>query len=99
VRVGDEFWHFYHSQHRHGRGVAYQVGLYTFETKPPWNLKRVIKGPLLSMVPSKRDLDCIFVVGAERDGGNWHLYCGIQDHETMAITLKLDDLERLLSSV
>jgi hypothetical protein len=99
VRVGDEFYHFYHTQHRHGRGVAYQVGLYTFATEPPWNLKRSIKGPLLSMVPSKRDLDCIFPVGAALEGERWHLSCGIQDHETMAITLDFNDLERLLTKV
>ena len=98
-RVGDEFYHFYHTQHRHGRGVAYQVGLYTFDVKPPWNLKRVLKGPLLSMVPSKRELDCIFPVGAYLEKEKWHLSCGIQDHETMAITLDYHDLERLLKPV
>lgn len=99
VRVGDEFYHFYHTQHRHGHGVAYQVGLYTFEACPPWDIKRTIKGPLLSMVPSKRELDCIFPVGAALEGEKWHLSCGIQDHETMAITLDYQDLERMLTKV
>ena len=99
VRVGDEFWHFYHTQHRHGKGVAYQVGLYTFEAKPPWNLKRIIKGPLLSMVPSKRDLDCIFPVGADLKSGKWTLSCGIQDHETVAISLDFPALEKMLVTV
>lgn len=99
VRVGDEFYHFYHTQHRHGRGVAYQVGLYTFATEPPWNIRRAIKGPLLSMVPSKRELDCIFPVGAALEGEKWTLSCGIQDHETMAITLDFIDLERILTKV
>jgi predicted GH43/DUF377 family glycosyl hydrolase len=99
VRVGDEFWHFYHTQHRHGRGVAYQVGLYTFATQPPWNLKRIIKGPLLSMVPSKRELDCIFPTGAALENEKWHLSCGVQDHETVAVTLEHADLERLLTKI
>jgi predicted GH43/DUF377 family glycosyl hydrolase len=99
VRVGDEFYHFYHTQHRHGRGVSYQVGLYTFEAKAPWNVKRVIKGPLLSMVPSKRELNVIFPVGAVFDGATWTLSCGIQDHETMAITLNFNDVDSLLTTV
>jgi predicted GH43/DUF377 family glycosyl hydrolase len=99
VRIGDEFFHFYHTQHRHGRGVAYQLGLYTFETKPPWNLKRAIKGPLLSMVPSKRDVDVIFPVGAYFEGKKWILSCGIQDHETVAISLDFQDVERLLTTI
>ena len=99
VRVGDEFYHFYHSQHRHGRGTAYQVGLYTFETKPPWNLRRVLKGPLISLVPSKREMDCIFPVGAFLEGEKWHLSCGIQDHETMAISLDFCEVERYLTKV
>lgn len=99
VRVGDEFYHFYHTQHRHGRTMAYQVGLYTFDVKPPWNVRRIIKGPLLSMVPSKRDLDCIFPTGAAMEEGKWHLSCGIQDMETVGVTLDFQDVERLLKTV
>lgn len=99
VKVGDEFYHFYHTQHRHGKGVAYQVGLYTFEAKPPWNIRRIVKGPLLSMVPSKRELDCIFPTGASLEKEKWHLSCGIQDHETVAITLCFEDVERLLTPI
>lgn len=99
VLFGGEFYHFYHTQHRHGRGVAYQVGLYTFDIKPPWNVRRIVKGPLLSMVPSKRELDCIFPTGAALEGGNWNLSCGIQDHETVAITLDARDVEGLLKEV
>jgi predicted GH43/DUF377 family glycosyl hydrolase len=99
VRVGDEFYHFYHSQHVHGRNVTYQVSLYTFATQPPWNLRRVVRGPLLSVVPSKREQDIIFVVGAYKDKERWQLSCGIQDHETMAISLDFQDVERLLKPV
>jgi len=99
VRIGDEFYHFYHSQHIHGRTVTYQVGLYTFEVMPPWNIKRVIKGPLLNVVPSKREQDIIFVVGAYLEGEKWHLSCGVQDHETVAVTLDSVDVERLLTKV
>jgi len=99
ICVGDEFYHFYHTQHRHGRGVSYQVGLYTFEARPPWNIARIVKGPLLSMIPSKRDLDVVFPCGAELHNDTWTLSCGVQDHETMAISLGFDDLERLLTKV
>jgi hypothetical protein len=99
VRVGDEFYHFYHTQHRHGRGVAYQVGLYTFSAAPPWNLKRIIKGPLLSMVPSNQEMDCIFPMGSFLHKEKWHLSCGVQDRETVAITLNYHDVERILTAV
>lgn len=99
VRIGDEFYHFYHTQHRHGRGVAYQTGLYTFDAKPPWNIRRIIKGPLLGLVPSKRDVDVIFVMSALRDRDRWNLSCGLLDQETVAISLRFDDVERLLEKV
>lgn len=99
VLVGDEFYHFYHSQHRHGYGTAYQTGLYTFEAKPPWNLKRIVKGPLLGLVPSKRPCDVIFVTGAGLAGDRWNLSCGLMDQETVGISLGFDDVERLLEPV
>lgn len=99
VRVGDEFYHFYHTQHRAGRGTAYQTSLYTFEACPPWNIKRIIKGPLLNLVPSKRPCDVIFVMGANRNGDRWTLSCGLMDQETVGISLDFSDVERCLETV
>ena len=99
VRVGDEYYHFYHSQHRHGHGTAYQTGLYTFEAKPPWNIRRVVRGPLLGLVPSKRPADVLFVMGAILDKGRWLLSAGLMDQETVGISLGFEDVERLLEAM
>lgn len=99
VRIGGEFYHFYHTQHRHGCGTAYQIGLYTFKAKPPWNISRIVKGPLMSLVPSKRPLDVIFVTGSQLRNGRWTLSCGLQDQETVAIAVDFDDVEMLLVKV
>ena len=99
VRVGDEFYHFYHTQHRHGHGTAYQTGLYTFEARPPWNVKRIIRGPLLGLTPSKRPCDVLFAMGAFIEKDRWQLSCGLMDQETVAVSLGFDDVERLLEKV
>lgn len=57
VRVGDEYWCFFHdSVERNGRRV-YRAGLYTFEAREPFRAQRMVTKPLLEADPATRPAD------------------------------------------
>lgn len=47
VRVGDEYYCFFHDRTEQGRRRTYRTGLYTFEARPPFRVQRISRGPLL----------------------------------------------------
>ena len=96
VKVGEEFFHFYHTQHKVEGRVIYSVGLYTFEACRPFNIKRLVRGPLVNLVPSRRSLDVIFPAGAVAQDGEWLVSCGLDDRETIVLGLGMEDVEKLL---
>lgn len=98
VRIGDEFYHFYHTQHKVEGRVIYSVGLYTFAACPPFNIMRLVRGPLVNLVPSRRSLDVIYPAGAVTHRGEWLVSCGLDDRETIVLGLGMEDVEKLLEA-
>jgi len=86
VRVGDEYWCFFHDKVPGPRGkLVYRMGLYTFEARPPFRPRRIVREPLLSAdagtfrVPHDNYCDCVFPGGAVRDGADWVVAAGVHD--------------------
>ncbi len=85
VRVGDEFWCFFHGAiDRQGVPVrVYSLGLYCFEAKPPFRPTRYTPEPLLwpdeATRPSSVRVSVVFPCGAVRRGDNWLVSYGSHD--------------------
>ncbi len=90
VRVGDEFWHFFHSW----RANFYAIGLYTFSAFPPYAPLRIIRLPL---VRAKKFV--VFPCGAVQDGDKWMVSWGDEDKSAVIGQFVHADLERLLMPV
>jgi FkbM family methyltransferase len=86
VLVGNEFWHFFHSRSQRGRLRVYDMGLYTFEAKPPFTIKRFTPSPIDVADPANKPRDqyaaVVFPCGAVWDGTNWTVSMGIHDRWT-----------------
>lgn len=102
VLVGDEWWHFFHDRTENGLRV-YRTGLYTFENKPPFRIKRYIPEPILTADATTRPSDqyaaVVFTCGAVKRGGDWILSSGIHDRWTELTKFSHVDLESKLVSV
>jgi FkbM family methyltransferase len=81
VRVGDEWYCFFHDRLDPQR--LYRAGLYTFAAEPPFHVRRIIKSPILVADPVTRPADqycpVVFPGGAVLDGDRWVVACGIHD--------------------
>jgi len=102
VRVGDEFYHFFHGYLRRGGEIrwVYSVGLYTFEAKPPFRITRMCSEPvLMSEGRVREDADIIYPCGAIIRNGWWHISYGFQDQSCHIATLVAADVERVLRGI
>ncbi len=83
VLVGNEFWSFFHSRIVHQGLRVYCTGLYTFDAKPPFAVRRIIPEPIqwadVSTKPADQYAAVTFVGGAVRDGDRWILASGVHD--------------------
>lgn len=99
VLVNDEWWCFFHDSI--GDRKLYRVGLYTFENKPPFRVKRFVPYPILSAdlsVQHDNYCDVIFPRGAVLDGDHWLISSGVHDRWAEVRAMKHSDLEKQLIS-
>jgi len=100
VRVGEEYWHFFHS--RSARRV-YCTGLYTFEAQPPFRPLRILPDLLDEADPATKPADqycpVVFVGGAVRHDAEWVLATGVHDRYSELRAFKHEDLESRLVRV
>lgn len=82
VKVGDEYWCFFHSSVEMG-DKTYYMGLYTFSANPPFEIKRIVSQPIRSAdwnnKPSDQYCAAVFPGGAVKKGDNWIVMQGIHD--------------------
>lgn len=99
VKVGDEWYHFFHTTDPTGDHWTYSVGLYTFADETPFNVRRVCDELLLT--PKTRDVykDVLFVTGVVFRDGVFFLSMGLDDKETIIVQIKSEEIERLLIQV
>lgn len=85
VRVGDEFWCWFHATDRTQKPALYTTGVATFAAEPPFQWKRITPIPVLW--PESSDLppgwwaQVVFPGGAVLRGQTWSVACGYHDHE------------------
>lgn len=103
VLVGDEFWCFFHDRIEQNRHRIYRAGLYTFDARPPFRVRRIIPEPLLTADPATKPHDqyasVVWPGGAVLCDGVWTLACGIHDRTTALYQFAHADLERRLARV
>lgn len=101
VRVGDEYWSFFHSSidgaAQNGKR-RYYMGAYAFEAKPPFAAKRITRKPLLiasEQDPFHRNLPAVvFPSGAILKNGEWTVSLGVNDCATAIIRIPHGDIEK-----
>lgn len=101
VRVGDEYWSFFHDSIRLGGRKTYRVGLYAFRAAPPFDVTRWAPEPLLvadrATNRENNYCDAVFPRGAVRRGDRWLLASGVHDRWNEIRTLAHRELESRMS--
>lgn len=103
VRVGDEYYSWFHGVRIEPGLRHYTVGLYTFEAKPPFRTKRLVTEPMAiagySRWADKEAKYIIFPCGAALKGGIWHISAGEHDNRCTAISFDAAAVESKLEPV
>lgn len=103
VRVGDEYWSFFHGtldQPGMPRRV-YSTGVYCFEAKPPFRPTRYTPEPLQwpdeATRPAGLGVSVVFVCGAVRRGDTWLVSYGVHDRWTEIAEFSHAGIERAMT--
>ncbi len=112
MRVGNEFYHWFHGLRRtkragtpHGDWYEYSVGLYTFDARPPFKVRRMTPRPVWLGDPAKLSLNAtpdksvIYPGSCLFDGTKWLVAAGHQDAECVVGSFDAADIERQLVPV
>ncbi len=111
VRVGTEYYHWFHGFNKTkrddtlGSWYDYSVGVYTFDAKPPFKVRRMTPHPVWLGDPSKLDLNVtkdksvIYPCGVVLDGDKWLVSAGHQDWECFVASFGVADIERQLEVI
>lgn len=99
VRVGDEYWSFFHSSLPwRPPKRQYFMGAYAFEAKPPFRITRMSLRPLLAgsiADPWAEGLPLVvFPCGAVLEDGRWIVTMGINDYRCGWIEIPHKELEQ-----
>ncbi len=88
VRVGDEFWHFFHDRTGAHDPHYYRMGVYAFEARPPFRVTRCSPEPILvadratNRGPERNYIAVLFPAGAVREENGWLVSAGVHDRWT-----------------
>ena len=99
VLLNGEWYHWYHTTQPYTGRWKYCVGLYTFEDAPPFNIKRTIPQLVFQPTIGPEYKDTLMVMGAVAWKDSWILTIGLDDKETIAMTISQAEIERLLIRV
>lgn len=105
IRVGDEYWNFFHDRVHDEGGIAiYRAGLYTFETNPPFKPLRYIPKPIaVGDVETKKltnHCDAAFYpAGTIHEGDRWLVSAGEHDRWSTIVSYSHKVLEKHLVKV
>lgn len=96
VKIGKEYWSFFHSSKRDERigQNRYYMGVYAFEAKPPFNVTRFSSEPIYSgSMNDGGSKPVVFPCGAIYRDGIWTITIGINDVD--AAFIKIPHVELL----
>lgn len=100
TRVGNEWFHWFHTMKKVSDHYFYSVGVYTFASEPPFAPLRCIPDPVL--LPSNADRPIgynktvIFPCGVYVDDGRFVLSCGYHDRECRIVEFDAAAVDRAL---
>lgn len=103
VRIGDEYWSFFHSAvDAHSWGCRrYFMGAYVFDAKPPFEVKRITQNPILTGSSMDRWSHpkpmVVFPCGAVLREEKWLVTLGVNDLDCAWIEIPHADLEKRLT--
>lgn len=101
ILVGDEFLAFPHDRIDVDGLSTYRVLAYTFDAKPPFAPRRMMREPLMiadaSTKPPDQYCACLFVCGAVKSGDDIVLSMGVHDRHTSLEKFKWSDIDKRLS--
>jgi predicted GH43/DUF377 family glycosyl hydrolase len=100
IKVGDEYFCFFHSSLPFGNTRRYYAGAYAFEAKPPFKITRVTKKPILmgslNDIKNHASPPVVFPCGSHFDGKEWLVVGGMNDVKCFWIKIPHDELLKLL---
>ncbi len=103
VRVGDEYYHWFHSKTGPDVKPTYEYGLYTFSAKPPFQPLRITPDPLVvadvRTKPADQYCPVVFPCGAVRCGPAWVVSMGVHDRWIELHRFDVADIESRLVRV
>jgi len=113
VRIGDEYWSFFHSStpwdewnkvHPGHARRRYHMGAYAFEAKPPFAITRFCRQPLLTGSQQDPWFDglplVVFPCGALLESSQtWYITMGINDCASAWIAIPHEDLLTLIPRI
>lgn len=101
VRVGDEYWSFYHSSLAwNGRKKRYYMGAYAFSATAPFAITRMTREPIIAGSDQDSRIHggplVVFPCGAVLDDGQWTISMGLNDECAAWIQIPHKALEELV---
>lgn len=101
VLVGNEWYHWFHGTIANNGKPIYTLGLYTFDARPPFTVRRFSSVPLAHapVEPNRQGKRVIFPCGAILRGDKWFVSCGVADEETRVLEFSATDVESKLVRV
>lgn len=103
VRIGDEYFHFFHTLEQRGKFYVYTGAVYTFAAKFPFEVKRIGPLSLLSCDPRETpwqgDKYVVFPCGAVLRNGQWFISYGYQDRESRIAIFDHEQIEGQLRPI
>ncbi len=104
VKVGDEYWTFFHSSTPwRDRKRRYHMGATAFRAEPPFEMTRMTTMPLLT--GSENDVyrhglpPVVFPNGAIFENDVWTVSMGVNDTSTAWVKIPMDDLEQMMRKI
>jgi len=103
VRVGDEFYCFFHGARDIDGIRTYTAGVYTFEARPPFRVTRATRWPILipalDSMPHDKWANVVYPCGAFLDGARWIVSCGVHDAWIEIYEFDAGDIEQRLEMI
>lgn len=104
ILTGDEYWTFFHSRHVRPDGVrCYDIGVYTFEAKPPFRILRFTPTPIdtadMETKPADQYAAVLFPCGAVLRENDWLVSMGVHDRWTEIRRYGMDRLAEKLECI
>lgn len=101
LRVGDEYYCFFHASQTVSGVLTYHMGVYTFEAKPPFRITKISTEPILYANENSRPKDqyaaVIFPCGAIIKDNHFVVACGTHDRWSELHVFNKDDLDKKMT--